>query len=141
VRAHGSGGLFTDTAREFDGLGALSCKGLPLRGAVGWVEPDGQPNAAGMSAVDVSYALRDEGRDGHGSAGRTEMAGKPAAAMPAADITTLYRGAVHGNASVFLGDDASRRHLLLAWERNGWIDHGRLRLLPPQGGAAFADAW
>jgi hypothetical protein len=30
---------------------------------------------------------------------------------------------------------------LLAWKQNGWIDHGRLRLLPPQGGVAFGEAW
>ena len=64
---------------------------LRLRGAVGWVEPAGQPNAAEKSAVDVSYALRGEGRDGHSSAGRAQMAGEPAAAGPAVDITTLFR--------------------------------------------------
>jgi hypothetical protein len=53
----------------------------------------------------------------------------------------LYRGAVDRHADVFLGSDASGRYLLLAWARNGWLDHGRLRPLPPQGGAAFADAW
>jgi hypothetical protein len=42
---------------------------------------------------------------------------------------------------VFLGSDASGRHLLLAGAQNGWIDHGRLRLLAPQGDAAFTDAW
>ena len=36
---------------------------------------------------------------------------------------------------------ASGHHLLLAWAQNGWIDHGRLRPLPPQGGMAFAEAW
>lgn len=53
----------------------------------------------------------------------------------------LYRGAVDGPADVFLGADASGRYLLLCWKRNGWIDHGWLRPLPPQGGAAFAEAW
>jgi hypothetical protein len=53
----------------------------------------------------------------------------------------LYRGAVDGNRIVFLGSDASGRYLLLAWAQHGWIDHGRLRLLPPQGGTAFADTW
>ena len=65
--------------------------GLPLRGVVGWVEPAGQPNAAGMSAVDVSYALRDEDRDGHSAAGRAQMAGEPAGGGPAVDITALFR--------------------------------------------------
>ena len=64
---------------------------LPLRGAVGWVEPAGQPNAAGMSAVGVSYALRGEGRDGHSSADRSQMAGELGAAGPAVDITMLFR--------------------------------------------------
>lgn len=53
----------------------------------------------------------------------------------------LYRGAVDGIASVSLSSDASGRYLLLAWARNGWIDHGQLRLLPPQGGVAFTEAW
>jgi hypothetical protein len=53
----------------------------------------------------------------------------------------LYRGPVDANPNVFLGSDLSGRYLLLAAEHNGWIDHGRLRLLPPQGRAAFADAW
>ena len=53
----------------------------------------------------------------------------------------LYRGAVDGQPGVFLGSDASGRYLFLASAQNGWIDHGRLRLLPPQGGAAFTDAW
>jgi len=53
----------------------------------------------------------------------------------------LFRGAVGGHPDVFLGSDASGRYLLLAWGRNGWIDHGRLRPLPPQGGMAFTDAW
>jgi hypothetical protein len=53
----------------------------------------------------------------------------------------LYGIAADANPNVFLGSDASGRYLLLASEHNGWIDHGRLRLLPPQGGAAFADAW
>jgi hypothetical protein len=53
----------------------------------------------------------------------------------------LYRGAVDGYPDVFLSSDATGRYLLLAWKRHGWIDHGRLRPLPPQGGAAFTDAW
>jgi hypothetical protein len=53
----------------------------------------------------------------------------------------LYRGAVDGNVQVSLGSDAPGRYLILAWARNGWIDHGRLRPLPPQGGVAFAEAW
>src|SRR5689334_113240 len=56
-----------------------------------WVEPAGQPNAAGMSAVGVSYALRGEGRDGQSGADRTQTAGEPAVGGPAADITTLFR--------------------------------------------------
>jgi hypothetical protein len=52
----------------------------------------------------------------------------------------LYRGAVDGYPDVFLGADASGRYLLLAWARNGWIDHGRLHALAPQG-AAITDAW
>jgi hypothetical protein len=51
-----------------------------------------------------------------------------------------YRGAVDGYPDVFLGADASGRYLLLAWARNGWIDHGRLHALAPQG-AAITDAW
>lgn len=53
----------------------------------------------------------------------------------------LYRGVTGPHAAVFLNSDASGRYLLLAWGQNGWIDHGRLRLLPPQGGTAFTDAW
>ncbi len=37
----------------------------------------------------------------------------------------LYHAAVDGHPQVFLGSDASGRYLLLAWARNGWIDHGR----------------
>jgi hypothetical protein len=48
---------------------------------------------------------------------------------------------VDGNAHVSLGSDATGRYLILAWARNGWIDHGRLRPLPPQGGVAFAETW
>ena len=72
----------------------------------------------------VARATRGPGR-------RDALCGKP---LP-------LRGAVDGHADVFLGSDSSGRYLLLAWGKNGWIDHGRLRLLPPQGGAAFADAW
>jgi len=53
----------------------------------------------------------------------------------------LYSGAVDGNVHVSLGSDATGRYLILAWARNGWIDHGRLRPLPPAGGAAFAESW
>jgi hypothetical protein len=53
----------------------------------------------------------------------------------------LYRGAVDGHIYVFLGSDSSGRHLLLAGAGNGWIDHGRLRPLPPQGGVVSTDAW
>ncbi len=53
----------------------------------------------------------------------------------------LYRGAVDGHVFVFLGSDSSGRHLLLAGAGNGWIDHGRLRPLPPQGGVVSTDAW
>jgi hypothetical protein len=52
----------------------------------------------------------------------------------------LYRDAVDGNENVFLGADASGRYLLLAWARNGWIDHGRLHALATQG-AAITDTW
>lgn len=53
----------------------------------------------------------------------------------------LYHGVMGAAATVFLGSDASGRHLLLSWRLNGWIDHGRLRPLPPQGGTVFAEAW
>lgn len=53
----------------------------------------------------------------------------------------LYRGVMGPHAAVFLSSDASGRYLLLAWGQNGWIDHGRLRPLPPQGGVAFTDTW
>jgi hypothetical protein len=52
----------------------------------------------------------------------------------------LYHAAVDGHPQVFLGSDASGRYLLLAWTRNGWIDHGRLRSLPP-GQVSYAEAW
>jgi hypothetical protein len=71
---------------------------------------------------------------------RAQRAG-PAGAMPCAGSRLPLRGAVDGHADVFLGSDSSGRYLLLACGKNGWIDHGRLRLLPPQGGAAFTDAW
>jgi len=85
------GGLSPMPRAQLAGRRRMPCEGLPLRGAAGWVEPAGQPNAAGMSAVSVSYALRGEGRDGHSSPGRAAMAGEPAAAGPAVDITTLFR--------------------------------------------------
>ena len=53
----------------------------------------------------------------------------------------LYRGTVGHQALVFLGSDATGRYLLLAWRLNGWIDHGALRPLAPQGGTALAEAW
>lgn len=53
----------------------------------------------------------------------------------------LYRGAVDGHIYVFLGSDSSGRYLLLAGAANGWIDHGLLRPLPPQGGVVYSDAW
>jgi hypothetical protein len=53
----------------------------------------------------------------------------------------LYHGVVGPHATVFLGSDASGRYLLLAWRLNGWIDHGVLHHLAPQGGYAFVDAW
>lgn len=47
----------------------------------------------------------------------------------------LYRGVTGPYRAVFLSSDASGRYLLLTWQRNGWIDHGRLRPLPaPDGG-------
>jgi hypothetical protein len=42
---------------------------------------------------------------------------------------------------VILGSDATGRYLLLAWGRNGWLDHGVLRPLAPQGGTALEEAW
>jgi hypothetical protein len=45
------------------------------------------------------------------------------------------------HAVVSLSSDASGQHLLLTWRLNGWIDHGRLRPLAPQGRVALADAW
>jgi len=53
----------------------------------------------------------------------------------------LYRGVLGPHPSVSLSSDASGRHLLLAWARNGWIDHGRLHPLAPQDGAVFTEAW
>jgi hypothetical protein len=55
----------------------------------------------------------------------------------------LYRAAVDSHPYVFLGSDASGRYLLLAWARNGWIDHGRLRPLPApaRAGLSFGEAW
>ncbi len=53
----------------------------------------------------------------------------------------LYHGTVGPHGQVFLSSDASGRYLILGWRLNGWIDHGRLRPLPPQGGAASGDAW
>jgi hypothetical protein len=53
----------------------------------------------------------------------------------------LYRGNVGAHTQVILGSDATGRYLLLAWRRNGWLDHGILRPLAPQGGTAFVDAW
>lgn len=53
----------------------------------------------------------------------------------------LYHAAVDRHVDVFLGSDASGRYLLLDWARNGWINHHRLRPLPPQSGLAFVEAW
>jgi len=53
----------------------------------------------------------------------------------------LYRGVLSNDPYVFLGSDASGRHLLLSGRLNGWIDHGRLRLLASPVGGAFTDAW
>ncbi len=53
----------------------------------------------------------------------------------------LYHGVLGPVGAVFLGSDASGRHLILSWRLNGWIDHGRLRPLLPQGGTVFAEAW
>lgn len=53
----------------------------------------------------------------------------------------LYRGVLSDHPYVFLGSDASGRHLLLSGRLNGWIDHGRLRLLASPPGGAFTDAW
>jgi hypothetical protein len=53
----------------------------------------------------------------------------------------LYHGVTGPHAVVSLGSDSSGRHLLLTWRLNGWIDHGRLSPLAPQGRVAFADAW
>jgi hypothetical protein len=53
----------------------------------------------------------------------------------------LYRGSVGTHTQVILGSDATGRYLLLAWGRNGWLDHGVLRPLAPQGGTALEEAW
>jgi hypothetical protein len=53
----------------------------------------------------------------------------------------LYHGVMGPHAAVFLGSDATGRYLLLAWRLNGWLDHGVLRPLAPQGGYAFVVAW
>jgi len=53
----------------------------------------------------------------------------------------LYRGVTGPHPVVSLSSDASGRHLLLTWRLNGWIDHGRLRILPPEGRAALTGAW
>jgi hypothetical protein len=53
----------------------------------------------------------------------------------------LYHAVVDPYAGVSLSSDASGRYLTLTSRLNGWIDHGRLRPLPPQGGEAFTDAW
>ena len=53
----------------------------------------------------------------------------------------LYHGVVGHHVAVFLGSDDTGRYLLLGGGANGWIDHGALRLLAPQGGYAFVDAW
>jgi hypothetical protein len=53
----------------------------------------------------------------------------------------LYHGLLGQHVAVFLGSDATGRYLLLAWQRNGWLDHGILRPLAPQGGTALTEAW
>lgn len=53
----------------------------------------------------------------------------------------LYQG--HGGVAV-LQSDASGRYLLVVSrtrDGNGWIDHGKLRLLPPQAAAALTAGW
>jgi hypothetical protein len=53
----------------------------------------------------------------------------------------LYHGVTGGYIDAFLGSDASGRYLLLDWRANGWLDHGVLRPLAPQGDVAFEEAW
>ena len=53
----------------------------------------------------------------------------------------LYHGVMGAHAGVTLRSDASGRYLLLAWRLNGWIGHGALHPLTPQGGYAFVGAW
>ena len=53
----------------------------------------------------------------------------------------LYRSVTGPHPVVLLNSDASGRHLLLTWRLNGWIDHGRLRPLAPQGRFTLTDAW
>ena len=72
----------------------------------------------------MSHALRGDGRDRDGAA---DGAGR---ARFARDLTT--RGPAGRR---------SGQHLLLTWRLNGWIDHGRLHPLAPQGRVALADAW
>jgi len=87
-----------------------------------------QPNAAGAGAVSVSHAPQD-----------LRVIQVPLAGVGRARL--LYRGVTGPHPAVWLNSDASGRHLLLTWRLNGWIDHGRLRPLAPQGRAALADAW
>src|SRR5437764_13580860 len=75
-------------------------------------------------------------RPGNGRA--DAVAGRPAQ-LAGGHPMLRYRGAMEGDTNVSLGSDASARYLLLAGRRNGWIDHGRPRLPPPQGGAASTD--
>jgi hypothetical protein len=37
--------------------------------------------------------------------------------------------------------DACGQHLIIAAAQNGWLDHGRFRLLAPQQGEAYCNAW
>jgi hypothetical protein len=53
----------------------------------------------------------------------------------------LYSGVLGPRPAVFLGSDASGRHLLLAGRLNGWIGHGRLHPLPPRNGSTVTEAW
>jgi hypothetical protein len=52
----------------------------------------------------------------------------------------LYHGPLGNSVGASLGSDASGRFWLLAAGWTGWLDHGRLHLLPPRSGV-ITDAW
>ena len=73
--------------------------------------------------------------------GRTQPAAPCRSPLTGGQPRLLYHGVTGPHAVVSLNSDASGRHLLLTWRLNGWIDHGRLHPLAPQGRVALADAW